>query len=77
MQHEKSSSRFEFWKDPPAPGAYNITHCTGFFFHYPRGTAVWVPRLSIRACLHGGGGTQIGELIRLGEVICLSYSLLF
>ena len=23
---------------------------------------------SLRACLHGGGGPQIGEVIRLGEV---------
>ena len=25
-----------------------------------------------RACLHGGGGPQVGEVTRLGEVTCLS-----
>ena len=26
----------------------------------------------VRACLHGGGGSQVGEVTRLGGVTCLS-----
>ena len=34
--------------------------------------------MSLRACLHGGGGSQVGEVIHLGGVTCLSmYNLSF
>ena len=29
---------------------------------------------TFRACLHGGGGPQVGEVTRLGGVTCLSIS---
>ena len=31
----------------------------------------------IRACLHGGGGPQLGEVTRLGEITRLSILSLF
>ena len=31
----------------------------------------------IRACLHGGGGPQLGEVTRLGEVPACPYYLSF
>ena len=41
--------------------------------------ATWVKTLcSLRACLHGGGGPQVGEVTHLGGVTRLSiYSLIF
>ena len=30
------------------------------------------PVIIFRACLHGGGGPQVGEVTRLGGVTCLS-----
>ena len=34
--------------------------------------------MSLRACLHGGGGSQVGEVTHLGGVTCLSmYNLSF
>ena len=29
-------------------------------------------KVTIRACLHGSGGPQVGEVTRLGGVTCLS-----
>ena len=31
-------------------------------------SARYIWNLSVRACLHGGGGPQVGEVTRLGEV---------
>ena len=28
--------------------------------------------IGLRACFHGGGGPQVGEVTRLGGVTCLS-----
>ena len=50
------------------------THCPIHFFVQHEGD--WrptrPPQQVIRACLHGGGGPQIGEVTRLGGVTRLS-----
>ena len=47
------------------PGRNTLFKCTNF-----AGVFIFYPQL--RACLHGGGGPQVGEVIRLGGVTRLS-----
>ena len=40
--------------------------------HFLSDVLVAVASLNLRACLHGGGGPQVGEVTRLGRVTRLS-----
>ena len=53
------------------PLRVGVHHC-GYHFGIRTKTGTVKKRIIFRACLHGGGGSQVGEVTRLGGVTRLS-----